>query len=234
MRHTYMFTFLLLASIAAAGCDEPIEVEDDTDLRGYWRRPIVNIDCDASGCLGQWQWSYAWSPVYPYNEIAMLPRANPGTVWGCDPTPDVDVCKVVDAQGHVGCFRWVYNSDWAVAVAPACATVGLADWINVGNDMTAKVVASFTTGCDDGSLGCPCVNNSCDQGLVCVVADNGNDVCSLSANATPCDHGLDLDYDGYEHDGGCVAECTQFMDHCGPMECSPKDAFAVGFCAWGS
>jgi hypothetical protein len=221
----------LLAAILLAGTSQVACDESDTpeEFRDFGRVPIVEIDCDASGCLGRWENSFAWSPIYPWQSVLALRWTNPDSVWRCDPDPDVDLCVVIDAQNHKACFR--YEWGYAVKVAPTCAVSG-GNWLSVGNGRVALATAFYFTGCEPGSLGCPCVNSTCGFGLVCAEAENGNNVCSVTAPQNPCDHSLGLDYDGIPYDGACVAECTQFVDHCGPMECSPKDAFAQGFCAW--
>jgi hypothetical protein len=89
--------------------------------------------------------------------------------------------------------------------------------------------------CVDGDLGCRCMpGDACLPGLICAVADNGNEVCSLpnTTSTEPCDHGLPLELSGVLHDSACVAGCTQNVDDCGDLECSPIDASNKGFCAW--
>jgi hypothetical protein len=166
--HTgFAATFLAIA-FASIGCDdasdgfdvdpetlgtaiEPEHVggsaEVDLDLglefRDVGDRPIIMIDCNDTPCVGLWQWSVAWSPVYPKSVIAALPNVNPGSLWPCEPNPAADACKRIDSQGHVGCWRWVYNDLWAVAVAPLCQTQTWPDWISVGNAMEAKVTKYY-------------------------------------------------------------------------------------------
>lgn len=154
-RKTTARQMLVVACLAAlvAGCDDAAlddetllddETTDfvfdgDDEFRAYWRRPIIMIDCNiGNACLGMWQWSTSWSYVYPRSAIEALPSTSPSTVWTCDSSPDVDTCRVVDSQGRIGCYRWVYNDVWAVAVVPQCV-FSVPGWIDVGNDMQSKV-----------------------------------------------------------------------------------------------
>lgn len=144
------YIFLAAATALFGACDPAYDTEclepDCADDEFRWtegRREFVDISCvdtdDPAGyeCYGLWEDSTAWSRVYLYyTDIAPLPKVNPYTVWSCDTTPDVDVCVIVDQQGHKACFR--NELGWAVAVVPMCATSG-ANWRYVGNGMDAYI-----------------------------------------------------------------------------------------------
>ena len=100
------------------------------------RIDIAEVDCDAN-CHGRWECTGEWSHVLPIEEVAAMPTVDASTIWPCSPDPDIDVCVMVDAVGHLGCFRM--HGAWAVAVAPACAVGSFPGWLDVGSGMMAFV-----------------------------------------------------------------------------------------------
>jgi hypothetical protein len=112
-------------------CNVPLDPCPNNDCGVDGRRNIANMDCGTNGCSGLWSGSDAWTPMRPAGDLANMPAVDPSTVWGCDTDPDVDACVVVDANGHVGCFR--IEGPFAVPVWPACA--GAQSGIDAGNGM---------------------------------------------------------------------------------------------------
>lgn len=107
----------------------------DVDPNG--RRPIVEVS--AFG-YGRWSgddvetWSMLTEATEFESEIVEVIDVPPE--FDCHPNADVDVCAVIDAQGHKGCFWYVYGGDYVVPVAPSCYMTG-SSWQWVGNGMSA-------------------------------------------------------------------------------------------------
>lgn len=100
------------------------------------RRRIAEVSCDAYGCDGRWDDSDLWTLVTPVDDFNddLVEIISTPSEFSCHPDADVDICAIIDVQGHQGCFR--YEGDYVVPVAPDCYVSG-ENWQWVGNGMVA-------------------------------------------------------------------------------------------------
>ena len=98
----------------------------------------------------------------------------------------------------------------------------LNDGATPAGDVTAPTSAKA---CTPGDLGCACMEagDSCEPGLKCVKAPNGNGCFLAETETGACDHGLSLDLPGKGIGYACVPSCER-GDDCGWLDCMPLNA----------
>lgn len=223
-----------LRSTAPSPCSFPLGPCPNNDCGVDGRRSIADIDCGADGCLGLWSGTDAWSTMIMADQLDGLPLANPGTLWPCEPAPDVDTCVVVDQNGHVGCFR--IEGLFAVPVSPACAFED-ASRVDAGNGMCS---ASDQEPMQPGEMWAPCpiadggtITLCNSQTLACVPANGGDANACLPVGE--CPDGITTGFTGglvLGFGGVCYPRCS------GDTQCLPGQVCAVALadgesmCAW--
>ena len=105
------------------------------------RRGVSEMVCVGDSCQVRWDGATAWSSAFPAAAMEARPAWDPPP--SCNPSPDFDLCVVVDDFGHVGCF-WVVAAEgqpsMVVAVADKCATDAFPmpeEWLDIGRCMSA-------------------------------------------------------------------------------------------------
>jgi hypothetical protein len=105
------------------------------------RRGVSEMVCAGDSCQVRWEGTTAWSSAFPVAAMEARPAWDPPP--SCNPSPDFDLCVVVDDFDHVGCF-WVVAVDgqpsMVVAVADKCETDEFPipeEWLDIGRCMSA-------------------------------------------------------------------------------------------------